>query len=666
MKGNISLHLGARDTACQRSNLVYSVSDRISSVTLRLGVLPGISQKMFRSEISWSLCSPNSDTLCLKLRSRGAYIQLMIIDEDMTKEQASASWERQLESLPAARVAPDRKRILWPVEKFVVTLNSNLRHRPKRPNSTLLNEFHGWVSRFVLYTWYWANPANFWANRLAAAGSEGVKSPQHFYKSFFCIVFCISIRASSALYSLTHLETQLDVGGVTTCLHLESRVGLSCPICVCVRLAGKDHTAFNDSSYGKVLGLGDALTALDPGGESNSFAVSSGPAGGADQDALVEAAQKKAAEAEAKVAAAKKRREEEKRLKFDAAGRSATLIPQQLKDSVAKILEGVGKKARDLLNETEPLLVELSTDAELQSAYSEAMKTLKARCDALSILSKEDGISNLWPKHCIERCLLSFDRSAPWKRRRHSGRSSAQRRTQPSWAWANQTCWRCSGCAAYLIDAAMRCDCDGKQLSSVVVLKQKSTPGKDVLGELEKHGGDGTVYVEKIKMADVADSIRAGGPMNMRERFQWPEAVWAKLTGGQKDRLIRNLKCMEASSHFSGMGGMEHILAHIVSEVNRHLVTPLDPISSVHVCEIEKSRQAVLKEFVPEHRPRHVFGDLHDRLPRSLQRAVMNEMPGPDASLEVRKWYFYRLFNMLDEHYSSRNVMTEHLVSCTL
>ena len=115
------------------------------------------------------------------------------------------------------------------------------------------------------------------------------------------------------------------------------------------------------------------------------------------------------------------------------------------------------------------------------------------------------------------------------------------------------------------------------------------------------------------------------GPTTMLERFQWARKVWDGLTSDERDRLIRNLRKLETSSHFTGLGSFELILHRIISEVNEHCVSGIPDNRSRHCCDHDTSRQRVLTSYHKCHRPHHVHSDIFDRL-TDEQKATINSM----------------------------------------
>ena len=124
--------------------------------------------------------------------------------------------------------------------------------------------------------------------------------------------------------------------------------------------------------------------------------------------------------------------------------------------------------------------------------------------------------------------------------------------------------------------------------------------------------------------------------------------MWDGLTSDERDRLIRNLRKIETSSHFTGLGSFELILHRIISEVNEHCVSDIPDNRSRHCCDHDTSRQRVLTSYHKCHRPHHVYSDISDRL-TDEQKATINSMKLADcarvaekreANVNIRKYLF--------------------------
>ena len=127
------------------------------------------------------------------------------------------------------------------------------------------------------------------------------------------------------------------------------------------------------------------------------------------------------------------------------------------------------------------------------------------------------------------------------------------------------------------------------------------------------------------------------GPDCMLERFEWASRMWGLLSPSERDRLIHNLMRLRSSTHFSGLGGFELILASIAREVNRHLLHGVPTPRSTHACDKEASRRRVLIAYDDDHRPHHVMDDILDRLPEEDKKAVLATVPLPKDGMSVRR-----------------------------
>ena len=127
------------------------------------------------------------------------------------------------------------------------------------------------------------------------------------------------------------------------------------------------------------------------------------------------------------------------------------------------------------------------------------------------------------------------------------------------------------------------------------------------------------------------------GPRSILERFQWHSWVWALLTDDEKDRLIGNLIRMSASSHFTAIGAFDIFLCAITREVNKHVLHPISPPRSTHVCDKDASRRRILLGYDEHVLSHHCFENILDRLPMEDREEFLKTVPGAKDSRDVRK-----------------------------
>jgi len=163
---------------------------------------------------------------------------------------------------------------------------------------------------------------------------------------------------------------------------------------------------------------------------------------------------------------------------------------------------------------------------------------------------------------------------------------------------------------------------------------------------------DSLVECENLSMAPFYEChYRLPGPETLQGRFAWPERMWDLFTAVERDRLIHNLVHLQPSTHFSGLGSFEWIIAAITDEVNKHILHPIPSPRSVHVCDKEPTRQRVLSSFDPHHRPHHVFRDFTERLPAEDKEEFLAMVPGTHepqitrrAKNEMARRYIFDVF----------------------
>lgn len=149
------------------------------------------------------------------------------------------------------------------------------------------------------------------------------------------------------------------------------------------------------------------------------------------------------------------------------------------------------------------------------------------------------------------------------------------------------------------------------------------------------------------------------GPSSMLARFGWPRDVWNGLSAVERNRLIKNMRNLITSSHFSGVGSFEMIIIKIVNEINEHLSHELEPPASCHCCDIDKSRQRVLTSYKKQHRPAHVHSDILDRLEEKDRNTIKRDMmPAKymrrDQKKEMNKKIREFVFDIFDKGENAR------------
>ena len=149
------------------------------------------------------------------------------------------------------------------------------------------------------------------------------------------------------------------------------------------------------------------------------------------------------------------------------------------------------------------------------------------------------------------------------------------------------------------------------------------------------------------------------GPITFNERFFWARRAWKLLEAWQRDLLVENLKKLCTSTHFSGMAGFELILEEIVEEVRSQTGLPLHNIKGCHACDREFSRQKVIAALPKHCRPHHIYTDIQDRLPKALQDMIEDKLPGSDAHLEISRFAYKEIDDIVKDHYQSKRICGE-------
>ena len=128
--------------------------------------------------------------------------------------------------------------------------------------------------------------------------------------------------------------------------------------------------------------------------------------------------------------------------------------------------------------------------------------------------------------------------------------------------------------------------------------------------------------------------------MTYADRFAWPEFVWGRLSGHQRDRLLRNLKRLVASSHMSGCGGMELILWQVGKYINDELFNRGQSalhLRTLHSCDKARACLAVLSSMDSCCKPMHVHRNIEHRLPLPLAMELEDMVPSANVLVDAQR-----------------------------
>ena len=162
----------------------------------------------------------------------------------------------------------------------------------------------------------------------------------------------------------------------------------------------------------------------------------------------------------------------------------------------------------------------------------------------------------------------------------------------------------------------------------------------------------GATKTEFVKFEPVPpDSL---GPASRSERLCWFTWLWTHLDGGQRDRLVRNLKLMGSSSAFSGFGGWEIVLWFLVIGVNWFIPDAIDLIRSVNAGDLAPDRRQVLENLHPAIRPHHLTRCFFQRMPPPERAKILKSMPTATDHDDAKRLAYQHQYEQLKEVWASK------------
>ena len=144
------------------------------------------------------------------------------------------------------------------------------------------------------------------------------------------------------------------------------------------------------------------------------------------------------------------------------------------------------------------------------------------------------------------------------------------------------------------------------------------------------------------------------GPQTYLDRFKWSSFGWSECSPAGKDRLIRNVKILEADSHCTGICGKEKIIYHIVEEINCHIAEPIPHKKPRHTSESCDHRLQVLSSLDEKVRPHHIHMAVKQRHPEEIQKKVASLTPKGSDSAEVKESMLVEMKEVLRDFYESQ------------
>ena len=168
------------------------------------------------------------------------------------------------------------------------------------------------------------------------------------------------------------------------------------------------------------------------------------------------------------------------------------------------------------------------------------------------------------------------------------------------------------------------------------------------------------------------------GPDSLQQLFEFPAESLARLCSGtdgpaSRDRLARNLELQWVfTEDYAGMSTASMALGMIAAEAEAAGLTSAPPFSMHRVCDNNSLCHRVLG-CDPDLSlrgscclaPKHVFGDLNDRLQPDLKRVL--EFLGPDESMtkQEKQRTFNSMRRVLQEN-GSDNFFASQTAPCSL
>lgn len=144
------------------------------------------------------------------------------------------------------------------------------------------------------------------------------------------------------------------------------------------------------------------------------------------------------------------------------------------------------------------------------------------------------------------------------------------------------------------------------------------------------------------------------GPRTQTERLSWSDWLWNRLEPDEQERLHRNIGHSEWVDHFVSYGSRTQIFEQIRKTCNANMPEPVDPAPTFSMTELSPTRRAALKRMAPAHLPKHLFEDIHSRVPTGLMRRMKEHAPSSDSLLIAKKHANHTMANILTEAYDHK------------
>ena len=173
----------------------------------------------------------------------------------------------------------------------------------------------------------------------------------------------------------------------------------------------------------------------------------------------------------------------------------------------------------------------------------------------------------------------------------------------------------------------------------------QSTPEKDVADPLMSGlfhrprsiaaGQHDRSDVTVLEFAPGADDFPVS---TFADRFAWASVGWKRFTPTMRDRLLRIVRRLCATDEMSGMVCLQHILAAICHEINRHVENKDFSVPLHSVTDVKPHcRLVAAKGFLPKYKPAHIHSGIEERMPLADQEKVLFMLPPTECWLEAKR-----------------------------
>ena len=178
------------------------------------------------------------------------------------------------------------------------------------------------------------------------------------------------------------------------------------------------------------------------------------------------------------------------------------------------------------------------------------------------------------------------------------------------------------------LNAAAECGCNPKRSAASSATQKSKAP------KTSRHGAFAGTRADSFLDQD---DFQHMGPSSLEELFYSPVRFLERLQeedSGAPRRLVKNFGCLSFYSHYSGCNADYVALTHVRDGL-KELGMPAPDVLHLHACDIAKGPLQLLSSMSPP--PKHIFMDMHDRLPRNVLK-VEEILPAAKAAVDQRQF----------------------------